>query len=286
MHDKEQVNQMTVQTEKLVLDEKGNAKRPPYLNGVHRAILFDLDDTLVAWTERSRASLRFIAAMLVDQYPGGPSTAVWWEHLLRLDPLDVWERVVRGEVDQEEYHRARFQRALEYFGLPAGKRQVERLYQAYRQQMIARARLDLGVRPLLHALGSRYQLGLITNGCAAFQVPTLQRLRLEGFFRPLLIANELRVYKPDRAIFRRALEQLGARPDQVVMVGDNYAHDIEGAAQLGIQTIWVNPIGAPEPGRAAGWVVRHVLEIEHLIAMPSVAGSWSARASASSLRAD
>lgn len=275
---------MIVQAGKLVSDEKGNAKRPLYLNGVHRAIIFDLDDTLVAWTERSRASLRVVAAMLVDQHPGGPSAATWWKHLLQLDPLDVWEQVVRAEVDQEEYHRARFRRVLEHFKLPAGKWQVERLYQAYRQQMIARARLDLGVRPLLRALSGRYRLGLITNGCAAFQVPTLQRLRLEGFFRPLLIANELRVYKPDPAIFQRALEQLGARPEQVVMVGDNYAHDIEGAAQLGIQTIWVNPTGAPEPGRAADWVVRHVLEIEHLIASPWGAESQPAKVGVGSPR--
>ncbi len=266
------------------INGKRDADRPLYLNGVHRAIIFDLDDTLVAWTERSRASLRFVAAMLADQNPGGPSTAIWWEHLLRLDPLDIWEQAVRGEVAQEEYHRARFRRTLEHFGLPAGKRQVEPLYQAYRRQMITRARLDLGVRPLLRALSSRYQLGLITNGCAAFQIPTLRRLQLDGFFRPLLIADDLRIYKPDPTIFQRALEQLGARPEQVVMVGDNYAHDIEGAAQVGMQTIWINPTGAPEPGRAADWVVKHVLEIEHLIAIPLAAERWPARASMGSAR--
>lgn len=276
---------MTVNGGKLDrIDERRRSGRPLYLNGVHRAIIFDLDDTLVAWTDRSRASLRFVAAMLADQYPDGPSTAVWWEHLLRLDPLDVWEQAVRGEVAQEEYHRARFRRTLEHFGLPARKQRVESLYQAYRRQMIARARLDLGVRPLLRALSGRYQLGLITNGCAAFQVPTLRRLQLGEVFQPLLIADDLRVYKPDPTIFQRALEQLGARPEQVVMVGDNYAHDIEGAARLGMQTIWINPTGAPEPGRAADWVVRHVLEIEHLIAVPLAAEFWAARNATSSNR--
>jgi len=282
---KEQVNQMTMRNGKLDrIDEKRRVERPGYLNGVHRAIVFDLDDTLVAWTDRSRASLRFVAAMLADQHPGGPSAAVWWEHLLRLDPLDVWEQAIRGEVEQEEYHRARFRRTLEHFRLPAGARQVEPLYQAYRQQMIVRARLDLGVRPLLRALSGRYQLGLITNGCAAFQIPTLRRLQLDAFFRPLLIADELRIYKPDPAIFQRALEQLGVRPEQAVMVGDNYAHDIEGAAQVGMQTIWVNPTGAPEPGRAADWVVWHVLQIEHLVAAPLWESSWTVRERADSAR--
>ncbi|HCT81825.1 MAG TPA: hypothetical protein DGG94_06790 [Micromonosporaceae bacterium] len=40
----------------------------------------------------------------------------------------------------------------------------------------------------------------------------------------------------------------GARPEEIVYVGDSYEHDIVGPAQFGMRTVWLNKSGAPVPG--------------------------------------
>jgi HAD superfamily phosphatase (TIGR01668 family) len=48
--------------------------------------------------------------------------------------------------------------------------------------------------------------------------------------------------KPKAAPFLAALDLLGAKPEQVVMVGDQIFSDIVGANRLGIFTIWLEPM--------------------------------------------
>ena len=53
--------------------------------------------------------------------------------------------------------------------------------------------------------------------------------------------------KPHAAIFRRALELSGARPEDTVMVGDRMVQDVWGAKRLGMRAIWRRPLaGAPQ----------------------------------------
>lgn len=45
--------------------------------------------------------------------------------------------------------------------------------------------------------------------------------------------------KPDPRNFERALDELGVRASEAVMVGDTYAHDILPALELGMRAVWV-----------------------------------------------
>jgi FMN phosphatase YigB (HAD superfamily) len=62
------------------------------------------------------------------------------------------------------------------------------------------------------------------------------------------------------------LAELDMEPHQVVMVGDNYAHDIEAAACLGMDTIWINARQEHVAGRGVACaVVNHVLDLQQLL---------------------
>lgn len=45
--------------------------------------------------------------------------------------------------------------------------------------------------------------------------------------------------KPSPDNFVRALDELGVRPKEAVMIGDTYSHDIQPAIELGMRTVWV-----------------------------------------------
>jgi 2-haloacid dehalogenase/putative hydrolase of the HAD superfamily len=58
-------------------------------------------------------------------------------------------------------------------------------------------------------------------------------------FDHVITSEDVRCYKPTAAIFERALEILGVRPDRVLHAGDSLHADVAGASALGITTVWV-----------------------------------------------
>jgi putative hydrolase of the HAD superfamily len=58
------------------------------------------------------------------------------------------------------------------------------------------------------------------------------------------LAGELNGYeygigKPNPAVFEHLLSQLGAKPEEAVMVGNSLERDIAGARAAGITSIWI-----------------------------------------------
>jgi FMN phosphatase YigB (HAD superfamily) len=68
--------------------------------------------------------------------------------------------------------------------------------------------------------------------------------------------------KPLPEYYAEVLARLGRRPDQALMIGDDWDNDIVPATALGMKTYWVTPDGAaggPRPGQTRGldWVTPH-----------------------------
>lgn len=59
-------------------------------------------------------------------------------------------------------------------------------------------------------------------------------------FERLFFSGPLRLGKPDRRIYEHVLQELGARPDDVVFIDDK-AENIEAARQLGLRTVHHTP---------------------------------------------
>lgn len=74
--------------------------------------------------------------------------------------------------------------------------------------------------------------------------------RLAGFragrFDLVVTAEEAGAYKPDPLPYRMALERLGLDPAEVLFVAGS-AHDVGGAARVGMDVYWANRGGAPPP---------------------------------------
>ncbi len=85
-------------------------------------------------------------------------------------------------------------------------------------------------------------LGVVTNriwGGQPFQ-EDLQTLGLHKYFdlRTIAVSADLKVRKPNPAIFFHALNALNVAPEDAVMVGDSLRADIVGAQRLGICAAW------------------------------------------------
>ncbi len=108
-----------------------------------------------------------------------------------------------------------------------------------------RARTGGGLRhgaiDTLQALRQRgYHLGLVSNIDEREFREFLTHPPFAACFDATLSSEAAGSCKPDPGIFRIALEQAGCAAKDAVFVGDTPAHDIDGAADLGMTTVLIS----------------------------------------------
>jgi putative hydrolase of the HAD superfamily len=101
-----------------------------------------------------------------------------------------------------------------------------------------------GTLARLRADGAR--LAVVSNWDVSLH-DVLERTGLRRLVDAVVISAELGVAKPDPAIFRLALERLGADADGALHVGDSLEADVAGARAAGLEAVLVVRNGAVAP---------------------------------------
>jgi putative hydrolase of the HAD superfamily len=232
-----------------------------------RAVIFDLDDTLIVEEATARASLRSAARFLpgvdLDQAPRvllAAARAVWrrgphhrlamdlgiasWEALWSrfegchpcLDGMAAWAPAYRREAWTAGLRELGFDDPSLASAMDAGYEEAQR----------AGHPLIAGAADAVRIAATRYRLAVLTNGPADIQRLKLDRSGLAGCFGAVVVSGETGVGKPSPGAFELALEGLGVAASEAAMVGDSWERDVRGALQAGIAPIWVSG-GRPAP---------------------------------------
>jgi putative hydrolase of the HAD superfamily len=112
----------------------------------------------------------------------------------------------------------------------------------------ARQQVDLypQATEVLQRLSGRYPLLAVSNGNA-----DVVRVGIGAYFSGSVSARDAGVAKPDPRIFHAAAAHLDCALHQVLHVGDDHAADVVGAAQAGMQAVWLRHPTALEPLHSA-----------------------------------
>ncbi|HEX5936814.1 MAG TPA: HAD-IA family hydrolase [Actinomycetota bacterium] len=100
--------------------------------------------------------------------------------------------------------------------------------------------------PVVSELRARGVRTALISNCSHSTRGVVDRLRLDEAFDEIVLSVEVGLRKPDPAIYRLALERLGADPDRAVFVDDQPAY-CDGAAALGIGTFLIDRSGDATP---------------------------------------
>jgi putative hydrolase of the HAD superfamily len=237
-----------------------------------RAVLFDLDDTLL-WDERlSRQALMETAAEGAKRcgVDAGRlaveakrvSDELWRAHapVDRCDELGIvafegmWGHF-HGEDDYVQHLREwtpQFRVDIWRWALAAQGIEDEALA-AELGAMFARRRRELqdhlpGAEQVLHTLQQAgVRAGLLTNGAASVQREKIESSGLGMYFDAAVVSGELGTGKPAPEIFHHLLERLGVEASAALMVGNSLARDILGGRRAGLKTCWLALDGEEEP---------------------------------------
>ena len=232
--------------------------------GSIRALLFDLDDTLFDHRASAGEALRRVCRAH-DCLRAAAFADVERQHASLLE--EMHPRVVTGLLGMDEARVERFRQLLLRFGGAVTDDLCREAAAMYRREYLDARRATAGAEALLAAVRRRASVAIVSNNMLQEQTEKLEFCRLAAHVDALIVSEAAGVSKPDPAIFRAALEAIGAQPHEAVMIGDSWTADVLGAHAAGIRPIWFNPLGLPRPDENSD-----VAELRTLEPTPAVLG--------------
>ncbi len=230
-----------------------------------RALLFDLDDTIVRESAGGEALWAECCARVAAR--AGVDAQVLCAAVERSRDR-FWsdaERARRGRLAMPWARRSVAEGAFRELGLRdlalAGE-----LGDDFTRERSARMRFFPGAEATLLALRDRgHRLALVTNGGSQLQREKIVRFGLAPRFDAILVEGELGFGKPDPRVFARALRALGAEPGEAWMIGNDLHADIAGGRAAGLRTVWVDSEGRGLPSDPPARPDRVVAAIAELL---------------------
>jgi putative hydrolase of the HAD superfamily len=232
-----------------------------------RAILFDLDNTIIAYSDGAEACWMELCeeyapraeSLTADRLFSAITTAKSW----------YWSDRERFRLGRLDLRRARSEivaLAFENLGIR------NNLHLARDIADIFTTRREKSVKPFPRAIDALHRiraktdrLALITNGAGNVQRDKIVKYDLGRFFDVILIEGEFGAGKPQAEVYQHVLCQLDVTPEKTWMVGDNMEFDVAAPQELGIKGIWVDYAGTGLPEAPSTHPYRIIRHIEDLL---------------------
>jgi putative hydrolase of the HAD superfamily len=214
-----------------------------------RAVLFDLDDTLVRYRRSSGALLRE-SFRTVGVDPIFPVE----------DYYDRFREFADRSDSVAELRRACFAALCADRGRdPDLGRRVADAYAAERDHRDVA--WVTGAREVVESLSERHRIGIVTNSPADAARQKIDAAGVDEYAETVVFAGHDAPAKPDPEPFRRALGGLGVDADRAVHVGDSVESDVAGANAAGLRSVLFAPDGggtadAPDDRITSMWDLR------------------------------
>jgi 2-haloalkanoic acid dehalogenase type II len=198
---------------------------------------FDCYGTLVDW-EGGAAAFLFDLARRNGDYSPGPGS------LLR----ERWEEI-QFEVIQKEYrtYHEVLRESLRTWVAERGYRWNEKEIEGFDRSMQSWQPFPDAIPALQRAKAAGLRLVINSNTDRHIMEQTLVQLAPLAF-DAVVVAEDVRSYKPDTRNFTHALQACGAKPDEILHVAFGFKYDIAPAQEVGMQTAWINRHREPLEG--------------------------------------
>jgi len=144
------------------------------------------------------------------------------------DVVEIFREIV-------ERHSSDFTRGLQ-------RRKLEQLprhlAEAHRAASLYRLELYPGVDDTIRRLLPNYRLAVLTDAQTPYARPELKAVGLLGCFDPIMVSGDFGYRKPDRRLFKAALDAMGMEASEVLFVGNDMYRDVHGAQKVGMKAVF------------------------------------------------
>ena len=219
-----------------------------------KALIFDLDNTLVDFMRMKEEAVNAAAGAMIDAG-------------LKLDRKEVKEKIF--EIYRQE--GLEFQEVFDKFLMSElgeiNYRILAAGIVAYRKAREAALVLYPHVNlTLIELLKRGYKMAVLSDAPPKQAWLRLCYLNLQHIFDQVITFEDTGVLKPHPRPFRKALELLEVEPEEALMIGDWPARDMVGASKLGIRTVYAkygDTIGTDKSG--ADYEIDDISELLNIV---------------------
>lgn len=206
-----------------------------------RAIIFDLDDTLVL----SDGAVESTWNEACEAYVNGKPHLTAEKLFNAVREVSIWywsdaDRHREGRNALEETRRFLVRRAFENLGL-SDIEEANRIADHYSRRKMEKITIFPKSYHTLEEVKKRnIRLGLLTNGERHLQRAKIERFKLEPYFDVIQVEGEMGFGKPEEQAYHTIVQALKSDPAETWIVGDNFDWEVKIPQKLGLHTVWHN----------------------------------------------
>lgn len=224
----------------------------------YRALLWDIDDTLLDFGASERAGI----LRTFESFGLGECTEEMLKEYSRIN-MKHWEKLERGECTKRETMVNRFREFFELYGITAD---AESFNDEYQDRLPDTIIFHPHGKETLELLSHTYLQYSASNGNLPVQLRKLRESGMDRIFNGVFISDDVGFEKPSIDFFRYVLDSIGQAPEDCLMIGDSLTSDMLGANNAGIPCCWFNPKGKPAPASLRiDYTVRDLAEIPGIL---------------------
>lgn len=205
-------------------------------------IFFDLDHTLWDFEKNSNNTFKFIFSKNNIDVVFNDFTEIY-------KPINekYWKLYREDKVTKEDLRYSRLKEAFDELQYAIDDNLIDTLSEEYIEYLSNYNALFYGAIEILEYLKPKYEMHIITNGFEEVQYKKMKNSCLLPYFNNIVSSERVGVKKPNPKIFNFALEISDAKPEESIMIGDNFEADILGAKNVGMHTIFCGFNGEIHP---------------------------------------
>jgi putative hydrolase of the HAD superfamily len=228
----------------------------------YKHLFFDLDHTLWDFDANAKLTLKEIYSFFNLESLGVTPFEDFYKHYLHHNEI-LWDRYHKGFISGDDLKWKRMWRTLLEFKI--GDEKLARLMSEKFLDLLPTRKLLFPhtIEILDYLTNKNYELHLITNGFEKIQWSKLHNSGLGGYFKNVITSETSNSLKPKKEIFDFAMQKAGATLSNSIMLGDNLDADIQGAINVGMDSVFVNHINATTVLKPT-YTITHLRELENI----------------------
>jgi putative hydrolase of the HAD superfamily len=202
-------------------------------------LFFDLDRTLWDFEKNSEIALNKLFIDL-ELHKSITDFKQFHEHY-KIQNSRLWKLYGSGKLSKDTLRNERFRVTLEQFNLD-DPNLIQQLSDGYVEISPQQTTLFPSTISTLNALQNEgFNMHIITNGFKEVQFIKLEKSGLASFFDVIVCSEDVGKNKPSPDIFHHSLKHAKAKPEDSVMIGDDFEVDVLGALSIGMQGVLFDP---------------------------------------------
>ena len=228
----------------------------------YKDLFFDLDHTIWDFELNSKETLWDLHQKYQLEAKGIDNFDEFY-NIYSVHNHRLWDRYSKGFIKQEELRWKRIYLSLLDYKI-ADEALSKEMSLDYLTILPDKKNLFPYTIEILEYLKSKnYTMHLITNGFESVQFKKIKNSNLADYFTEVITSEASNSLKPNKEIFEYALKASNAKLETSIMIGDNEDADIQGAINVGMDSIFVNHLQI-QPTVPATHTITHLKELENI----------------------